>query len=178
MVAKHSEQEHELLSRRDGNFRTRAALQIAFYDLLNDYRWYVRRGGANKDTLMAFLERWVIMLYPFIPHVCEEIWELLGHYENISGYPELIDVDEGELEKERYIMNLFDDIKAALQALPIKPKKLYLYCIPGEEDNIDTAFLEKELECAVDVQPINRISYDPGARAKRTKKSRPAIYVE
>jgi len=127
---------------------------------------------------MAFLERWVIMLYPFIPHVCEEIWELLGHYENISGYPELIDVDEGELEKERYIMNLFDDIKAALQALPIKPKKLYLYCIPGEEDNIDTAFLEKELECAVDVQPINRISYDPGARAKRTKKSRPAIYVE
>ena len=160
------------------NFRTRAALQIAFYDLLNDYRWYVRRGGANKDALMVFLEHWVIMLYPFIPHVCEEIWELLGHAENISGYPEALGVDENELEKEQYIMNLFDDIRAALQALPIKPKKLYLYCIPGEENNIDTAFFEKELECTVDVQPINRISYDPNARAKRTKKGRPAIYVE
>lgn len=160
------------------NFRTRAALQTAFYDLMNDYRWYVRRGGNSAEALNKLLERWLTLLYPFIPHLCEELWELQGHRENISCYPEAPWIDEGSLKEEGYLITLFDDIKAALQALPIEPETIYIYCIPGEEEMIDEDFLKKEFSCNVSVQPLNRISYDPKGRAKRAKKGKPAIYVE
>ncbi len=160
------------------NFRTRAALQVAFYDLMNDYRWYVRRGGCDAGTLNVLLEHWLTMLCPFIPHLCNELWELQGHKESIERYPELPSIDEKALESEEYIKTLFDDIKAALKSLPIEQKNLYIYCIPGEEGMIDVQFLEKEFSCNVIVQPLNKVSYDPKSRAKRAKKSKPAIYME
>jgi leucyl-tRNA synthetase len=165
------------------NFRTRSALQMAFYEMMNDYRWYVRRGGDDPRTLKEFLERWIVMLYPFTPHLCDELWEMLRAKvpeldERIECYPEAPPVKEGDLEAEEYLINLFDDIKAALQALPIEPKALYLYCIPGEERAIDSAFLKNELSCDVFVQPLNKVTHDPKGRAKRAKKGKPAIYVE
>jgi len=160
------------------NFRTRAALQTAFYDLMNDYRWYVRRGGNSAEALNKLLECWLTLLYPFIPHICEELWELQGHGESISCYPDAPGIDEGSLKEEGYLITLFDDIKAALQALPVEPETIYIYCIPGEEGLIDEEFLRKELSCNVYVQPLNRISHDPKGRAKRAKKGKPAIYVE
>ncbi len=160
------------------NFRTRAALQIAFYDLMNDYRWYVRRGGNDPEVLNKLLERWLTMLYPFIPHLCEELWELQGHREPISCYLEAPSIDEGSLKEESYLITLFDDIKAALQALPLEPETIYIYCIPGEEGMIDEDFLKKEFSSDVSVQPLNRISHDPKGRAKRAKKGKPALYME
>ncbi|NYT20048.1 MAG: leucine--tRNA ligase, partial [Methanosarcinales archaeon] len=56
--------------------KTRHALQNSFFLLLNDLKWYQKRGGSV--LLYDVLETWVRLMAPFTPHVCEEIWEAMG----------------------------------------------------------------------------------------------------
>ena len=161
-------------------FMTRKALQIAFYDMMNDYRWYIRRGGNDGETLKGFLEIWVKLLAPFIPHLCEEMWERLGH-ENFLSLERIAEpgvMDETVLRGERYLQDLYDDAKKILQAIPVKPRKMYVYCLPNERDFIDDVFLRKELDFEVEAQVLGKVTHDPGNRAKRAKAGKPAIYME
>ena len=82
----------------------------------------------HKCSKRAILEPLVILLSPFTPHVCEELWEALGHKESISfaSFPEYIESYTVENEctyavsfngKTRFTVNLpLDMSKADVEA--------------------------------------------------------------
>ncbi len=113
------------------SLRTRSALQNAFFLLLNDIKWYQKRGGSN--LLYDMLDTWVRLMAPFTPHVCEEIWQALGHEENdivsLAHYPifdpKLLD-NNAELAEE-LVDNTLEDIEEILKVTKMTPQKIVLY---------------------------------------------------
>ncbi|HID27928.1 MAG TPA: leucine--tRNA ligase [Methanosarcinales archaeon] len=112
------------------NIQTRRALNHAFYELMNDIRWYKRRGGSGS-ALPEVYNTWIRLMAPFTPHICEEIGEAFGTdgYISLSQYPvenpELIDKN-AEIAEE-LIKNTLQDIEEIIKVTKIKPKKVILY---------------------------------------------------
>jgi len=118
-------------------FRTRTAVQWAFYNILNDLRWYMRRtegrdDKAKRSTLRKLADVWVRLMAPFTPHICEELWERLGgeSFISLAKWPEPVEEwwnETIELEEE-YIKNLIDDIKEIIKVAKLEDaKRAYIY---------------------------------------------------
>ncbi|MGD0511126.1 MAG: class I tRNA ligase family protein, partial [Candidatus Micrarchaeaceae archaeon] len=111
------------------SIQTREAIQNSFFLLINDVKWYQRRGGEN--LLYDVLDNWVRLLAPFIPHICEEIWEAMGHEDPVSlvQYP-LYNVDlmnDGAELIEEIIRNTLADIEEIIRVTKMIPQKVHLY---------------------------------------------------
>jgi len=104
---------------------------LMFYELINDLRWYKRRGGDNNNVLKEVVEIWTKILSPVTPHLCEEIWEKLGYNEFISKekFPEIkAEYINEELELgEEFIKSAMEDIRNIRNVAKITPEKMYLY---------------------------------------------------
>jgi len=118
-------------------FRTRTAVQWAFYNILNDLRWYMRRtegrdDEAKRSTLRKLADIWVRLMAPFTPHICEELWERLGgkSFISLAKWPEPVEEwwnETIELEED-YIKNLIDDIKEIIKVAKLEDaKRAYIY---------------------------------------------------
>lgn len=112
--------------------KIRTALETAFFQIWNDFRWYIRRNReVNVKIPREALGTWLRLLAPFIPHTCEEVWSQLGEEEFIStsSWPKedekLIDskVEEGE----NFIKGIMEDTLSILRATKTKPSKIYYY---------------------------------------------------
>ncbi|MCX8200180.1 MAG: leucine--tRNA ligase [Candidatus Micrarchaeota archaeon] len=95
------------------NLNYREIVNDLLYRFANDIKWCIKRGG--KPTRGA-IERWVLLMAPITPHLCDEMWERLGG----SGFAttqmlddKLFDEEaDAELEEcERIIENTVNDIK-------------------------------------------------------------------
>lgn len=111
----------------------RSASQQAFFSLHNDVNWYMRRckNNPNKELMQKIIETRILLLAPFCPCICEEIWEKIGKKEYISlaNWPE-IDKKKINYEmdlKEKVIENTMTDISSVLKLVKIKPKKVTLF---------------------------------------------------
>ncbi|ASJ09967.1 leucine--tRNA ligase [Thermococcus sp. P6] len=121
-------------------FRTRTAVQWAFYSVLNDLRWYLRRtegrdDGAKRTTLRKLAEVWVRLMAPFTPHISEELWEKLGG----EGFVSLAEWPEPDPEwwnetieaEEEFVKNLIEDIREIIRVARIEnPRRVYIYTAP------------------------------------------------
>lgn len=58
----------------------RSALQRGYFDLQHTIRWYIKRSSnaPNKALLNKALETQLLILAPFAPFICEEIWQKIG----------------------------------------------------------------------------------------------------
>jgi len=54
----------------------RTSVMRSFFDLQRHLKWYIRRtaGNVNSDLVNQIIEAQTLMLQPFTPHLCEEIW--------------------------------------------------------------------------------------------------------
>jgi len=95
--------------------QTRRAVNAAFFEMMNDVRWYLRRGGRN---LAIIFDDWLKLLSPFAPHICEEIWHWKhDSFISLESYPEYDEakVDEVAEVSEEYVRTLLDDMKEVLK---------------------------------------------------------------
>ncbi len=115
--------------------KLRDTANIIYFDLPNDLRWYLRRGGANSELLKRAVDAWTRMMAPFTPHMAEELWELAGHSEivSIASYPKSEDfrAEPGAEKSEEFVVKLLEDISGILKMTGLSPKKLCLYTAPA-----------------------------------------------
>jgi leucyl-tRNA synthetase len=112
--------------------KTRTALEIALFEVWNDFRWYLRRKGKmGTKALNEALEIWVKLLAPFAPHICEELWSQMQKREFISLalWPEANEklVDVRAEEKENLMREVIEDTLNVVKATKTTPKKICYY---------------------------------------------------
>ncbi|MGB1458637.1 MAG: class I tRNA ligase family protein, partial [Candidatus Thalassarchaeaceae archaeon] len=56
----------------------REGVMSSHFEMLSDWHWYLRRGGADRDTARQYLRGWAPMLAPATPHIAEEFWSELS----------------------------------------------------------------------------------------------------
>jgi leucyl-tRNA synthetase len=128
------------------SIQTREAIQNSFFLLINDVKWYQRRGG---ETLLYYvLDNWVRLMSPFTPHLCEEIWQSMGHEDIVSlaQYPLYNEdlIDEGAELAEEVIKGTLEDIEEIIRVTKMTPQKVHLYTAP--------AWKAAVIKCACDMQ--------------------------
>jgi leucyl-tRNA synthetase len=119
-----------------GLLNLRTALKHGYFDLQGDWNWYLRRCNniPSSELLGDFIELQTMLLAPFAPHLCEEIWEGLGK-EGFISVAQLPEVDEEsikvELEaSERFFRNMLDDVRQIIRATGMTPARLAFYTRP------------------------------------------------
>ena len=145
--------------------QTRRAVQSAFYHMINDIRWYQRRGGKNR--LRSVLDVWVRLMAPFIPHVCEEIWEEMtaggaGVAAGREGYISRAQwpvadpgrIDPGAEMAEDLLERTLSDVEEILRVTSKKPEKVTLFTTPSWKRAVLKAALEQKEAGSLDVGSI------------------------
>ena len=130
--------------------KTRTAIENAFYEIWNDFRWYKRRKEeSHTKTLKEALEIWTRMLAPFIPYVCEEIWNKTKK-EGFIALAEWPTFDEKKVnikaeEIETLVANVLDDTSNILRATKMTPKQICYYSAASWKWKIYLKALEKSI---------------------------------
>jgi len=140
---------------------------------------------VNKDVYNEVIEKVLILLTPFTPHICEELWEHLGKKPFISlekwPEPDESKIDE-ELERmEEAVSKTVEDIREIIKITKKKPKKVCLYVIPKEFDYFkeNVPMFEQKFSCSFELYATNDPNkYDPENKAKKAKPGKPGIFVE
>ena len=128
--------------------KTRTALEIALFEIWNDFRWYIRRKRETEAKILKkALKIWLKLLAPFAPHICEEIWSLLGEKEfiSISSWPKQDEkmIDLGVEEGEDFIKSIMEDTQNIIRATKTKPSKIYYYVAAPWKWKLYLKMLEK-----------------------------------
>ena len=151
------------------SIQTRRALQSAFYHIINDLRWYQRRGGKNQ--LRSVLDVWVRLMVPFTPHVCEEIWEEFGEgYVSMAPWPEpdLDLIDEEAEMAEDLLEKTLEDVESILRVTNQTPQRVVLYTAPQWKNSIFKLALDLKEEGNLNVGTIMKSAMsDPEVRAHK-----------
>jgi leucyl-tRNA synthetase len=108
--------------------QTRRAVQNSFYMLMNDMKWYERRGGSAASK--SVLRTWVRLMAPITPHICEEIEEEMGgNFMSLSRFPSVDHslIDKGAELAEEVIANTLRDTEEILRLIKIKPERVVFY---------------------------------------------------
>jgi leucyl-tRNA synthetase len=115
-------------------FDLRSYSNTVFFEIPQDIRWYVRRGGKCRATVTRVLELWVPLMAPVAPHVAEELWHKLGKGPFVSVAQirpaKLTESAAVEEANERLIERLLEDISEILKVTGIKPKRIALITAP------------------------------------------------
>jgi leucyl-tRNA synthetase len=119
----------------------RKAIQTVLYELEQDFQWYQKRiADRSQDSKRKIIGVYVChevldaqtrMLAPVAPHVCEEIWEMLGGKDFIAQTPwptrDESRIDVKAEENETLIMNVLEDTMNIMKATGAKPKIVCYY---------------------------------------------------
>jgi leucyl-tRNA synthetase len=112
--------------------KTRTALETAFFEVWNDFRWYIRRKGkTNARVLKDALATWLKLLSPFAPHLCEELWSEMKEegFISLAEWPQASEkrIDSCAEEQENLIAGIVEDTLNVLKATKITPHNVYYY---------------------------------------------------
>ncbi len=112
----------------------RTAIQRGFFDVQRHLKWYQRRtaGRMNQDILNKIIEAQTLMLVPFTPHLCEEIWSKWGKSGFIVNqrWPQ---ADESKIvptleQSEETMVKTLEDIGQVLKLAKVEhPKVITLF---------------------------------------------------
>jgi leucyl-tRNA synthetase len=118
----------KLVTEQIDGFEFNLAL-ISIMELVNELNKYEEK---NRDVFTFAMKNLLLLLSPFTPHICEELWELIGN-ENFISLQKWPHYDETKIDEEAefaeaFISNTVSDINAVLELTKIqKPQKITLF---------------------------------------------------
>ncbi|MBI4918695.1 leucine--tRNA ligase [archaeon] len=139
-------------------FDLRNFANIAYFSIIEDFKWYLRRLGNNKKVFSNCLRNWCKILTPITPHLAEELWLMLKEKTlvSIESWPK-IDESKSDLKSiagEELISNTIEGVNTVLTLAKIaKPTKATLY-VSEEWKYSLFDLLRKELEVTRNVGEI------------------------
>jgi leucyl-tRNA synthetase len=154
----------------------RKAIHSILFELDQDLQWYQKRAKATKGSAAAHILRETLnaqirMLVPFAPHICEELWEMMGEkgFASLSTLPtpDEAKVDVKAEENETLIMNLLEDTQNIVKATNIKPKKICYYTASPWKWKAYLKIIEKSIGLgAIQSNIIRELLQDTELKAK------------
>jgi leucyl-tRNA synthetase len=160
----------------------RKAIHSILYELDQDLQWYQRRVTDQKEkrrnaTAHVFnevLNAQIRMLAPVTPHVCEELWEIMGgkDFVSLTPWPTLDEskIDVKAEENEALIMSVLEDTLNIVKATGITPKKVYYYAAAPWKWKTYLKTLKKSVSGKVLQKDVMKeLMEDPELRAKAEK---------
>ena len=154
----------------------RKAIHSILFELDQDIQWYQKRVKAAQESaasriLNETLNAQIRMLTPFAPHICEELWEMMGGqgFVSLSTWPtpDGTKVDVKAEENETLIMSLLEDTLNVVKATNIKPKKICYYTASSWKWKIYIKIIEKYISSeALQSSIIRELLQDPELKAK------------
>jgi leucyl-tRNA synthetase len=150
--------------------KTRTALEIALFEVWNDFRWYTRRKGETANSaVQEALEVWLRLLAPFAPYVCEELWSVTGK-NNFISLAEWPRVDEAKVdalaeERENLLTDLVEDTLNVLKATKISPSQICYYTAADWKRKVYHSLVTRAVEGEVKVNEVMKeLAKDPSSR--------------
>ena len=145
------------------NYELRKFLQEMSFMLISDIKKYEKQAD-NNAVWKYIIERWTKCLAPFMPHICEEIWHMLGNnsYVLAEQWPEAESkMINPEIEAiEDMLNNIRQDIYSIIKLTKIEqPKKITLYIAPEWKYNFIKS-LKENMEKTRDVGALIKATMD------------------
>ncbi len=122
-------------------FRIREYVVDTFFNMLSeieDYMLSYKYCGIDIDevryVMNYVLEKWIRMLQPVIPHLCEEIWHRMGKltYVSCETWPSPGPLSWEVLNTFEIIERTIDDVKNIIKGKERTPKRVYIYVGPAD----------------------------------------------
>jgi len=145
---------------------------------------FFQEKGADKLSAEIMLK----LLYPFCPHITEELWQKLGnkHFLSLQKWPEADEkkINEQFEKEEKVIDDLINDINNVVRIIKDKGKdvsKGYIYPLPNELKLYESYLqaIEKRTGLSAKAYAVNdKDKYDPENKSKKVKPGKPGIYLE
>jgi leucyl-tRNA synthetase len=150
--------------------KTRTALEIALFEVWNDFRWYTRRKGKTEaKAVQEALEVWLRLLAPFAPYVCEELWSATGKdtFISLAEWPR-VDEDKVDVlaeELENLLTDLVEDTLNVLRATKITPSRICYYTAAAWKWKVYRSLVARAIEGEVKVgEVMKELAKDHGLR--------------
>jgi leucyl-tRNA synthetase len=133
----------------------RKAIHTILFKLDQDLQWYQKRAKTAEENAKAsiigeVLKTQVLMLTPFAPHICEELWEIMGGegFASTAPWPKSDEtkVDVKAEESEALIMKVLEDTCSIIRATKLTPRKMFYYTAAPWKWNVYLKALEKSME--------------------------------
>lgn len=107
---------------------------VVYYDMSNDMRWYTRRGGKNRDTVMQALRIWINAMMPITPHVAEELWSEAG-FEGLVSEAQFPEADDSKRNAaaeygEGLVQEVIGDVNEIKKMAKTEVSKAVIYTTP------------------------------------------------
>ncbi|PIT85924.1 leucine--tRNA ligase, partial [Candidatus Micrarchaeota archaeon CG10_big_fil_rev_8_21_14_0_10_59_7] len=111
--------------------RLRDYVQISFYRVLNQFEHLQKRASVEEKNYVAkrVLSKWIRLLSPVMPHLCEELWEKSGGkgFVSVAEWPPVEEalIDEKAQAAEDYVLKAASDAREIIAMLTRKqPRKI------------------------------------------------------
>jgi leucyl-tRNA synthetase len=168
------------------NLRIREAIHEALYMLDQDIQWYLRRTAIEQSIerkkihstlLYDVLKTRILLLAPFTPHLCEELWHEMGNtsFVSMAKWPTFDPgkVDRSIIEQEALVKAIQGDTTKIIHVTKMKPKVIYYYTCPEWKWKVYLTALKQTKTKTVRVDGlIKHILMDPNMRIQAKKVSK------
>jgi leucyl-tRNA synthetase len=168
----------------------RKAIHSILYELDQDLQWYRRRATdkkGNRNAAITHVSREVLdaqirMLAPVAPHMCEELWEMVGGkgFVSIAAWPECdaAKTDVKAEENEALIISVLEDTMSITKATGVSPKRIYYYTAALWKWKVYLKAVEKAVGSKIQQKDLMKeLIADPALKAKAEKVAKFAVQI-
>jgi leucyl-tRNA synthetase len=144
----------------------RKAIHAVIYELDQDFQWYLKRTADKKEKrkdVIAYVSNEVLdaqiqMLAPVAPHICEELWEMMGRegFVSLSSWPKPDDSKTNikAEENEALIVSVLEDTLSIIKATGVTPKRICYYTASPWRWKVYLKMLEKSMHGEVKMNEL------------------------
>jgi leucyl-tRNA synthetase, archaeal and cytosolic family len=131
---------------------------VSYFEMLNDIKWYVRRGGRNKGTVMKALRIWIQSMMPITPHIAEELWNMAGFEGLVSSslYPQAGSNSPSAEYGEDLIRDVMSDIAQIRKVTNTDGKRIVIYTSPSWKVDIMRMGIEMLRSGTLDIPSLTK----------------------